>query len=63
MMSFHVVMFSFSPSPSYAVTTLIFRITTLTISYDSIDYYVTTLIFRITTLTISYDSIDYYVKQ
>jgi hypothetical protein len=36
-MSFHVVMFSFSPSPSFSVTTLIFRITTLTIPYDSDD--------------------------
>ena len=37
-MSFHVVMFSFSPSPSLTVTTLIFRIAALIIPYDSDDY-------------------------
>ena len=37
-MSFHMVMFSFSPFPSFTVTTLIFRIITLTIPYDSDDY-------------------------
>ena len=31
-------MFLFSPSPSFTVTTLIFRITTLTRLYDSVDY-------------------------
>ena len=37
-MSFHVVMFSFLLSPSFTRTTLIFRITTLTIPFDSADY-------------------------
>ena len=32
-----MVMFSFSPFPSFTVTTLIFRITTLAMPYDSDD--------------------------
>jgi hypothetical protein len=48
----HVVVFFFSPSLSFTVTILVFRITTLTIPYDSVDYVIHAWIY-ITFLSLS----------